>query len=66
MPEINTHCKWLESMHKKACDKANIGDGPLVMESNTEMWDDINAGIVKFDKFTNVEYKKRDATYCIS
>ena len=61
MPEINTHCKWLESIHKKACDKANIGDGPLVLESNSDMWDDINAGIVKFEKFTNVEYKKRDA-----
>ena len=33
MPEIQDHCKWLEMMHGKACDKAGIGDGPLVFES---------------------------------
>lgn len=61
MPEVDAHCKWLESMHKKACDKADIGDGPLVFESNTEMWDDLEKGLKKFDKFTNVKYKERDA-----
>ena len=61
MPEVDAHCKWLESMHKKACDKADIGDGPLVFESNTEMWDDLEKGLKKFNKFTNVKYKERDA-----
>ena len=61
IPEVDAHCKWLESMHKKACDKAGIGDGPLVFESNTEMWDDLEKGLKKFDKFTNVKYRERDA-----
>ena len=53
MPEVDAHCKWLESMHKKAWDKADIGDGPLVFESNTEMWDDYDILEEKFepDKF---------------
>lgn len=33
IPEVDAHCKWLEMMHGKACDKAGIGDGPLVFES---------------------------------
>ena len=39
----------------------SVGDGPLVFESNTEMWDDLEKGLKKFDKFTNVKYKERDA-----
>ena len=33
----------------------------VIAESNTEMWDDLEKGLKKFDKFTNVKYKERDA-----
>ena len=33
----------------------------VMVESNTEMWDDLEKGLKKFDKFTNVKYKERDA-----
>ena len=68
IPEVDAHCKWLESMHKKACDKADIGDGPLVFESNTEMCydaieenlifsrDNIEFNIEKFGKEYNTLY----------
>ena len=67
IPEVKAHCKWLEMMHGKACDKAGIGDGPLVFESE-EYYEEKFEGfqkdaeklIKKYDKFSNTKYNDAD------
>ena len=64
LPEIQSHCKWLESMHEKACSKADIGKGPLVFESYEG--EPITEGVLKnkivmaYDNYKNKKLNKVD------